>query len=145
MGTEDHTGEHSIDELARGLASGSVSRRKALRLMGGVLVGTALASVPGIALTERAAEAADACRRASACCTCRYIDKTTGEVIDSTCSTEVGRTCRSARIDSFFSQCRERCEANTPPGAEPEVFQQSCEQERGIRFVCRRRCRSRPC
>jgi hypothetical protein len=45
-------GEHSFDELARGLASGSVSRRKALRLMGAALVGGALASIPGVAWGE---------------------------------------------------------------------------------------------
>jgi hypothetical protein len=43
-------GEHSFDELARGLASGTLSRRKALRLMGAALVGSALASIPGVAL-----------------------------------------------------------------------------------------------
>jgi hypothetical protein len=42
-------GERSFDELARGLASGTLSRRKALRLMGGVLVGSALAFIPGTA------------------------------------------------------------------------------------------------
>jgi hypothetical protein len=50
MGAEDHTGEHSFDELARGLVTGSVSRRKALRLMGAALLGGALASIPGVAL-----------------------------------------------------------------------------------------------
>jgi len=43
-------GEHSFDELARGLASGTLSRRKALKLMGAALVGSALASIPGVAL-----------------------------------------------------------------------------------------------
>ena len=41
--------DRSFDELARGLASGEFSRRKALRLMGGTLVGAAVASVPGLA------------------------------------------------------------------------------------------------
>jgi hypothetical protein len=41
--------ERSFDELSRALASGSLSRRKALRLMGAALVGGALASIPGIA------------------------------------------------------------------------------------------------
>jgi hypothetical protein len=50
MGAEDHPGEHSFDELARGLASGSISRRKALRLMGAALLGGTLASIPGVAL-----------------------------------------------------------------------------------------------
>src|SRR5919107_253520 len=40
----------SLDELAKGLASGTISRGKALRWMGGALVGAALASVPGVAL-----------------------------------------------------------------------------------------------
>jgi Cys-rich repeat protein len=37
--------EHSFDELTRGLASGSISRGKALRLMGAALVGGALGSL----------------------------------------------------------------------------------------------------
>jgi hypothetical protein len=41
--------DHSFDELTRGLASGKLSRGKALRLMGAALVGGALASIPGIA------------------------------------------------------------------------------------------------
>jgi hypothetical protein len=39
----------SLDELAKGLASGTLSRRKALRLMGSALLGGALASIPGVA------------------------------------------------------------------------------------------------
>ena len=61
MATEDRNGgrspqgvptgtDHPLDSLARGLADGSVSRRKALRLMGAALVGTTLASIPGVAL-----------------------------------------------------------------------------------------------
>jgi hypothetical protein len=41
--------DHSFDELTRGLASGSISRGKALKLMGAALVGGTLASIPGIA------------------------------------------------------------------------------------------------
>jgi len=44
--------EHSLDELARGLASGNLSRAKALKLMGATLVGGALASIPGIAMAK---------------------------------------------------------------------------------------------
>jgi hypothetical protein len=36
---EDITEEHSFDELAHGLASGSASRRQALKLLGGALLG----------------------------------------------------------------------------------------------------------
>lgn len=42
----------SFDDLARGLASGTVSRRTALRWMGGALVGAALAAVPGVAWAQ---------------------------------------------------------------------------------------------
>ena len=46
--TDYNTREHSFDELARGLASETVSRRKVLRLLGGALVGGAVASIPGL-------------------------------------------------------------------------------------------------
>jgi hypothetical protein len=42
----------SFDDLAKGLASGTLSRGKALRWMGGALVGAALASLPGVAWAE---------------------------------------------------------------------------------------------
>jgi hypothetical protein len=41
--------ERSFDELARGLASGTLSRGKAIRWMGGALLGAALASFPRVA------------------------------------------------------------------------------------------------
>ena len=40
--------ERSFDALARGLANGSISRRKALRMLGGALLGGAVASIPGV-------------------------------------------------------------------------------------------------
>jgi hypothetical protein len=45
----DATSEGSFGELAKGLATGTVSRRKALRWLGAALVGGELASVPGAA------------------------------------------------------------------------------------------------
>jgi len=42
------TSNHSFDELTRGLASGSISRGRAIRLMGAALVGGTLASFPGV-------------------------------------------------------------------------------------------------
>ncbi len=44
----EETNGRSFDELAKGLASGEVSRRKALRLMGAALAGGTLASLVGI-------------------------------------------------------------------------------------------------
>jgi hypothetical protein len=140
MGSEDHTGEHSLDELARGLASGTVSRRKALGVLGNILAGTLLASVPGIALSQRAAAEAvvDACKHVSACCACTYVDRTTGEVIKSTCSTMTARgRCNHPRIQSFTAQCEESCSANVPAGAFTKL-NTGCEIERDQRFVCRR-------
>ncbi len=41
--------ENSLDELAKGLANRSVSRRGALKLVGGTILGGLLASIPGVA------------------------------------------------------------------------------------------------
>jgi hypothetical protein len=50
MAEDNHTSEvHSFDELARGLSTGAISRRKALRLIGVALAGSALAAIPGVA------------------------------------------------------------------------------------------------
>jgi hypothetical protein len=42
----------SFDELAKGVASGTLSRSKALRLLGAALVGGVLASIPGVAWAQ---------------------------------------------------------------------------------------------
>ena len=55
--TREDRGASSFDELARGLASGDVSRRRAIKLMGAALVGGTLASL-GI----REAGADDLCK-----------------------------------------------------------------------------------
>ena len=46
--TSPEARERSFDELAIGLSSGSLSRGKALRLMGAALIGGTLASIPGV-------------------------------------------------------------------------------------------------
>ncbi len=46
---ENATRDRSFDALAKGLADGSLSRSKALKLMGGALLGGVLASVSGVA------------------------------------------------------------------------------------------------
>jgi hypothetical protein len=57
MSTEEHeprsTRDHSFDDLTKGLASGSISRRQALRLLGGALLGGVLASIPGVSLAQQ--------------------------------------------------------------------------------------------
>jgi len=54
----DPRGESSFDELAKGLANGTMSRRQALRWMGGALVGGVLASIPGVALAQEGGNSA---------------------------------------------------------------------------------------
>jgi len=46
---QQRTTDRSFDELATGLASGTISRRRVLRLMASAVVGAALASVSGVA------------------------------------------------------------------------------------------------
>jgi hypothetical protein len=47
---EDMTEEHSFDELAKGLADGTISRRRALKMLAGALFGgSLLALIPGAA------------------------------------------------------------------------------------------------
>ena len=49
---EDNTGEQSFDELAKGLANGSISRGRAIKMMGTALLGGVLVSIPGVALAD---------------------------------------------------------------------------------------------
>jgi len=69
--------EHSFDELARGLASGEVSRGKVLRLMGAALVGGTLAS---LSIGEAAAAPGGCkrdgkkCKESSQCCSLNCVD-----------------------------------------------------------------------
>jgi hypothetical protein len=62
------TEEHSFDELARGLADGTLSRHSALRLMGAALVGGMLASVPGVAWAARPAPCTSGRKCGKRCC-----------------------------------------------------------------------------
>jgi len=54
--------KHSFDELARGLANGTMSRRQALRWMGGAIAGAVLASIPGMALAQGDSDCAHCCK-----------------------------------------------------------------------------------
>jgi hypothetical protein len=60
MAAEDHNkgrsipinpakANHSLDDLAKGLTGGTISRLEAVRLLGAALLGSTLASVPGFA------------------------------------------------------------------------------------------------
>jgi hypothetical protein len=60
--------ELSVDELAKGLANGTVSRRGALRMMGAALLGSALASIPSIAWAAKPAPCLSGNKCAKNCC-----------------------------------------------------------------------------
>jgi hypothetical protein len=63
--------EHSFDELARGLASGTLSRGRALRLMGAALVGGTLTSfgIGGVAAADDECKpTAKKCKKNKQCC-----------------------------------------------------------------------------
>jgi hypothetical protein len=59
-----------FDELASGLASGSISRGKALKLMGAALVGGTLASlgIGGVASADLCKRNGKVCKKDSQCC-----------------------------------------------------------------------------
>ena len=73
--------DHSFDELARGLASGTLSRGKALRLMGAALVGGALGS---LGIGEAAGDPPGCkregkrCRKNSSCCSGQCVNGVCG-------------------------------------------------------------------
>jgi hypothetical protein len=92
--------ERSFDELARGLASGSISRGKALRLMGAALVGGVLASIPRVAV-------AATCANPSACCTC-HLEDATGEVRRK-CFLLSTTGCSSEETSKLVNKCNRRC------------------------------------
>jgi hypothetical protein len=56
-----------FDELASGLASGSISRGKALKLMGAALLGGTLASIPGLACAKPHKPDGAKCKRNKQC------------------------------------------------------------------------------
>jgi hypothetical protein len=60
--------ELSLDELAKGLAHGTVSRRGALRMMGAALLGGALASIPGVAWAAKPAPCPSGVKCGRDCC-----------------------------------------------------------------------------
>jgi hypothetical protein len=103
--------ERSFDELARGLASGNVTRGKALRLMGAAVVGGVLASVP------RVAAAQEVCPSASACCSCKYAEPDNPDVITRRrCFPLTTRSCGQSRLTRLSLRCETKCKEKTPSG-----------------------------
>ena len=104
--------ESFFDELARGLANGSVTRGKALRLMGAALVGGALASIPGTAWAARCPSPRIKCR--GQCCptgvtTCVGTgkNKTCGPCPNGT--EDCGGTCTDLSTTTNCGTCGNAC------------------------------------
>ena len=86
--------ELSLDELAKELATGTLSRGKVIRWMGGALLGAALASIPGVALADDCRRLGRECRRDSQCCSRNCVRR--GD--DKVCACPEGQT-----------RCNDRC------------------------------------
>jgi len=106
------TTSQSFDDLAKGLATGTLSRGKALRWMGGALLGAALASVPGVAWANDCRRLGRACRRDSQCCSRNCIRRGDHKV----CGCPQGQTrCNDRcvnleRNENHCGECFNRCD-----------------------------------
>jgi hypothetical protein len=116
MATE--TREHSFDELAKGLASGTLSRGKAIRWMGGALLGAALASFPGVAW----ANDDDRCPEGQTRCGERCVNLKRNERHCGSCRNRCGsnQTCCKGRCVNLKRNERHcgRCFNRCPEGQE---------------------------
>jgi hypothetical protein len=143
------TTQSSLDELAKGLATGTLSRGKALRWMGGALLGTALASFPGLAWANDCRRLGRACRRDSQCCSRNCIRQ--GD--DKVCACPEGKTpCNERCVNlernenhcgACFNRCPEdvecvggQCGPQCGPGVVCDVSFTQCGQETGQLCAC---------
>jgi hypothetical protein len=120
------TTERSLDELAKGLATGTLSRGKAIRWMGGALLGAALASIPGVALADDdCRRLGRECRRDSQCCSKNCVRRRDDKVC--ACpedKTRCGERCVNLdRNANHCGSCGNRC----PDGQ--ECVNGECPQE----------------
>jgi hypothetical protein len=125
----------SLDEVAKGLASGAISRRKALRLVGGMLGGALLASIPRVAAARD-----EVCPDASACCSCGYAERENPEdVTRRKCFSLTTRTCSGERVARLIRQCERLCRENRRRGTvvvESETTITCARGVSGLQAVC---------
>jgi Stigma-specific protein, Stig1 len=120
--------ESFFDELARGLADGTLSRGKAIRWMGSALVGAALASVPGVAWAN------DRCSEGQTRCGERCVNLKTNERHCGSCRNRCGseQTCCGGRCVNLKRSERHcgRCGKSCAEGEECDhgVCKGSCPQ-----------------
>src|SRR5215211_4098297 len=115
------TRERSFDELARGLASGSISRGRALRLMGAALVGGTLGSLGGVAAADDECKPLNKkCRKNHQCCSGNCEGSKCAACVSNggTCSTSSnccsgncsnGFCCASGRVGLSNGTCVKPC------------------------------------
>jgi stigma-specific protein Stig1 len=141
---------HSFDELARGLANGTVSRRQALRLVGGALVGAALASVPGVAWARGDQCSEGLTRCGERCVNLRRNERHCGSCFNRCRSTQTcckGRCVNLQRNErhcgSCFNRCAEgqecvggECQGGEPAGCTPGTVCGRCTQPDGGTVQC---------
>jgi hypothetical protein len=106
--------ERSFDELASGLASGSLSRRRALRLMGAALVGGTLASLGfgGVAAADPPGCKRNGkhCKKDKQCCSGNCSDGTCGG-----CSSGADGTCAGCplgTVELSNGTCAKPCDTS---------------------------------
>jgi len=125
----EETTNRYFDELTRGLASGSISRRKALKLMGAALLGGTLASIPGIAWGAKLKPGGARCKRNEQCASGQCVDGVCAAVACGACPEQCvcvtdlrtgDQTCiqDSFRVEPRCNACRrgEVCVASSNPG-----------------------------
>jgi hypothetical protein len=87
------TRERTFDELAKSLADGKLSRRKALRMLGAAVMGGVLASVPGMAWAAKPTCAGGATKCGSKCCPDSTYVCSKGKCACPAGTTPIGNTC----------------------------------------------------
>ncbi len=132
---EDTTEEYSFDALAKGLARGTISRRKALKLMGTAILGAGVLT----AIPARPAEA-DECGSRAGC--------------DRRCRNRRGCRCVTVRSSEGTNvRCvrpcclRQACDTNAQCGSGELCMTTSCcpqDEESGRRGVCVKQCPQEP-
>src|SRR5215217_1077485 len=140
MAAEEHNGgrspsenptkvDRSLDELARDLATSNVSRGRVLKIMGGALLGSVLAAVPGVAWADD-----DRCSEGQTRCEDRCVNLQKNEHHCGSCSNRcpegsecVGGECQ---CPSGTTLCGGNCVPNCPWGE--TLNPTTCECEGGL-------------
>jgi|SRR5215213_753455 len=106
---EETTAEHSFDQLARELADGTLSRRRALKMMGAALVGGVLASVPGAAWAAKPAPCPPGVQKCGKnCCPDVTFICAQGKCACPTGTTRIGNTCcQNAQVCGSSCGCQQ--------------------------------------